>query len=120
MTSEHGFLLRQENKRTWFWKDMRTREHDFWERHENRRTGFLGEDMRTREHGFWEDMRTREHEKKGKGLLEQNENKRFWLGFAQHSFLAVYSLKLLDFSLFTLHSSLNNWILHFSLFTLHL
>ena len=48
----------------------------FGERHENRRTWFW-EDMRTREHVFLKDRRTREHEKKGKGLLEQNENKRF-------------------------------------------
>ena len=41
---------------------------------------FFGGDMRTEEHGFLEDMRTREHEKKGKGLIEQNENKRFGWG----------------------------------------
>ena len=49
-------------------------------------------------------MRTRG---KGEGLLEQKENMRFGWAFAQHSLLAVSSLKPLDFSLFTFHSSLN-------------
>ena len=39
------------------------------------------------------------------------------MGFAQHSFLAVSSLKPLDFSFFTLRSSLK--LLDFSLFTFH-
>ena len=45
-------------------------------------------------------MRTRG---KGEDLLEQNENMRFGWAFAQHSLLAVSSLKPLDFSLFTFH-----------------
>ena len=43
-------------------------------------------------------MRTRG---KGEDLLEQKENMRFGWAFAQHSLLAVSSLKPLDFSLFT-------------------
>ena len=114
---ENMVLGRQENRRTWFWKDMRTEEHVF------------GEDKRTREHDFLEDMRTREHEKKGKGLFEQNENKRFgwalpntrFLRYPHLSHWIFHSLlKPLDFSLFTLHFSLNHWILHSSFFTLHL
>ena len=48
--------LVKEDKRTWFWGDMRTREHGF------------GEDKRTREHGFGEDKRT--------WFFERQENMR--------------------------------------------
>ncbi|WP_444392740.1 hypothetical protein, partial [Prevotella sp.] len=57
-------------------------------------------------------MRTREHEKKGKGLIEQNENKRFGWALPNTPFLR--------------YPHLNHWIFHFSLltpsslFTLHL
>ena len=53
-----------------------------------------------------EDMRTREHEKKGKGLIEQNENKRFGWALPNTPFLR--------------YTHLSHWILHFSLFVLHL
>ena len=59
--------LVKEDKRTWFWGDMRTREHGF------------GEDKRTREHGFGEDKRTREHgfgEDKRTWFFERQENMR--------------------------------------------
>ncbi|WP_337672467.1 hypothetical protein [Prevotella sp.] len=62
--------------------------------------------MRTEEQVFWEDKRTREHEKKGKGLFEQNENKRFGWALPNTRFLR--------------YPHLNYWIFHFSLFTLHL
>ena len=96
---------------------MRTEEHVFFGRHENMRTCFLGGDKRTEEHGFLEDMRTREHEKKGKGLLEQNENKRFGWALPNTRFLRYPHLTI---GFFTLHFSLNIWIFHSSLFTLHL
>ena len=113
---------RHENKRTWF-----------FERHENRRTWFW-EDKRT---CFLKDRRTREHEKKGKGLLEQNENMRFGWVLPNTPFLRFPHLNhlILHFSLFvldlnhwilhfslklTFHSSLNHWILHSSFFTFHL
>ncbi|WP_308226177.1 hypothetical protein [uncultured Prevotella sp.] len=60
-------------------------------------------------------MRTREHEKKGKGLIEQNENKRFGWALPNTSFLRFPHLNHWIF-----HSSLNHWILHSSFFTLHL
>ena len=78
---------------------------------------FFGKDRRTREHGFLKDMRTREHEKKGKGLLEQNENKRFGWALPNTPFLRYPHLTI---GFFTLHFSLNIWIFHSSLFTLHL
>ncbi|WP_308393720.1 hypothetical protein [Prevotella sp.] len=43
-------------------------------------------------------MRTREHEKKGKGLIEQNENKRFGWALPNTRFLRF--------------PHLNHWILH--------
>ena len=52
---------------------------------------------------FGEDMRTREHEKKGKGLIEQNENKRFGWALPNTPFLR--------------YPHLNHWILHFSFLT---
>ena len=81
---------------------------------------FFGKDMRTREYGFWKDMRTREHEKKGKGLIEQNENKRFGWALPNTPFLRFPHLNhlILHFSLFVL--DLNHWILHSSFFTFHL
>ena len=105
-TREHVFLGRHENKRTCFFGgDMRTEEHVFLE------------DMRTREHVFWEDKRTREHEKKGKGLIEQNENKRFGWAWPNTRFLRYSHLNhwIFHSSLFTLHFSLNIWIFHSSL-----
>ena len=90
-TEEQVFFERHENKRTWF-----------FERHENRRTWFW-EDKRT---CFLKDRRTREHEKKGKGLIEQNENKRFGWALPNTPFLR--------------YPHLNHWIFHSSLFTLHL
>ena len=99
---------------------MRTEEHGFWGRHENRRTCFLG---KTGEHEnmiFWKDRRTREHEKNGKGLIEQNENKRFGWALPNTPFLRFPHLNhwIFHFSLFVL--DLNHWILHSSFFTLHL
>ena len=75
---------------------------------ENRRTWFLGKDMRTRE-----------HEKKGKGLLEQNENKRFGWALPNTRFLRYTHLShwIFHFSLFTLHLTYGFFTLHFSLFT---
>ena len=68
---------------------------------------------------FGKDMRTREHENKGKGLIEQNENKRFGWALPNTRFLRYPHLNhwIFHSSLFTLHSSLNYWILHSSLFT---
>ena len=86
---------------------------------------------------FGKDMRTREHEKMCKGLLEQNENKRFGWALPNTPFLRFPHLNhwILHSSLFTLHLtigfftlhltigfftflfSLNHWILHSSLFT---
>ena len=89
-------------------KDRRTREYGFWK------------DMRTKEHVFLKDRRTREHEKKGKGLIEQNENKRFGWALPNTPFLRFPHLNhwILHFSLFVL--DLNHWILHSSFFTFHL
>ena len=88
---------------------MRTEEHVFWE------------DMRTREHGFWKDRRTREHEKKGKGLIEQNENKRFGWALPNTPFLRFPHLTIgfftLRSSLFTLHLTIGFFTLRSSLFT---
>ena len=69
---------------------------------------------------FGKDMRTREHEKKCKGLLEQKENKRFGWALPNTPFLRFPHLNhwILHFSLFVL--DLNHWILHFSLFVLDL
>ena len=69
---------------------------------------------------FGKDMRTREHENKGKGLIEQNENKRFGWALPNTPFLRFPHLNhlILHFSLFVLH--LNHWILHSSFFTFHL
>ena len=113
------FLERHENRRTWFLGRQENRRTGFFERHENKRTCFL------------KDRRTREHEKKCKGLLEQNENKRFGWALPNTPFLRYPHLNhwILHFSLFTFHltygfftfhSSLNYWILHSSLFTFHL
>ena len=80
---------------------------------------------------FWKDRRTREHEKKCKGLLEQNENKRFGWALPNTPFLRFphlnhlilhFSLFVLDLNHLILHSSLfvldlNHWILHSSFFT---
>ena len=87
---------------------MRTEEHGF------------GEDKRTEEHVFLKDRRTREHEKMCKGLLEQNENKRFGWALPNTPFLRFPHLNHLIFhsSLFVL--DLNHWILHSSFFTFHL
>ena len=85
---------------------MRTREHVFW-----------GETREQKNMFFLKDMRTREHEKKGKGLLEQNENKRFGWALPNTPFLRYPHLTI---GFFTFHFSLNIWILHSSLFTLHL
>ena len=82
-TEVHGFGGRHENKRTWFFG-----------RHENKRTWFFGRH---------ENKRTREHEKKGKGLIEQNENKRFGWALPNTPFLR--------------YPHLNHWILHFSFLT---
>ena len=69
---------------------------------------------------FGKDMRTREHEKKGKGLIEQNENKRFGWALPNTPFLRFPHLNhlILHSSLFVL--DLNHWILHSSFFTFHL
>ena len=69
---------------------------------------------------FWKDRRTREHEKNGKGLIEQNENKRFGWALPNTPFLRFPHLNhlILHFSLFVL--DLNHWILHSSFFTFHL
>ena len=64
----------------------------FGGRQENRRTCF-----------FLKDMRTREHEKKGKGLIEQNENKRFGWALPNTRFLRYPHLTI---GFFTFHSSL--------------
>ena len=63
-------------------------------------------------------IKTREHENKREGwrLDWAKREHEVWLGFAQHSLLAVSSLKPLDFSLFTFHFSLKP--LDFSLFVL--
>ena len=80
-------------------KDMRTREHGFGEtreqenmfleRHENRRTWFFERQ---------ENMRTREE---GQRIAWAKREQEVWLGVAQHSFLAVSSLKPFHFSLLT-------------------
>ena len=66
-----------------------------------------------------EDMRTREHEKKGKGLIEQNENKRFGWALPNTPFLRFPHLNhwILHFSLFVLDLTIGFFTLHFSLFT---
>ncbi|WP_308269390.1 hypothetical protein [Prevotella sp.] len=71
---------------------MRTREHVFW-----------GETREQKNRFFGEDKRTREHEKKGKGLIEQNENKRFGWALPNTPFLRYPHLTI---GFFTLHSSL--------------
>ena len=103
--------LVKEDKRTWFFGRHENRRTWFFERHENRRTWFW-EDKRT---CFLKDRRTREHEKKGKGLIEQNENKSFGWALPNTRFLRYPHLNH-----WILHSSLNYWILHSSLFTFHL
>ena len=68
---------------------------------------------------FWKDRRTREHEKKGKGLIEQNENKRFGWALPNTPFLRFPHLNhwILHFSLFVLDLTIGFFTLHFSLFT---
>ena len=78
---------------------MRTEENVFGERHENKRT--------------------REHEKKGKGLIEQNENKRFGWALPNTPFLRFPHLNhwILHSSFFTFHLTYGFFTLHFSLLT---
>ena len=68
---------------------------------------------------FGKDMRTREHEKKGKGLIEQNENKRFGWALPNNPFLRFPHLNhlILHFSLFVLHLTIGFFTLRSSLFT---
>ena len=98
-----SFIKTGEQKNMVLGEDMRTW---FLERHENRRTCFLEKTWEQENRIFWKDRRTREHEKKCKGLLEQNENKRFGWALPNTPFLR--------------YPHLNHWILHFSLFTFHL
>ena len=113
------FFERHENRRTWFLGRQENRRTGFFERHENKRTCFLGGDKRTEEHVFWKTWEQENMRRRARIDWAKREQE-VWLGVAQHSFLAVSSLKPLDFSLFTLHFSLNIWIFHSSLFTLHL